>query len=747
MANKKYDFSGYATKNDIRCEDGRVIKKDAFKDCDGQKVPICWMHKHDSPESVIGHAFLENRNDGVYCYGFLNEDTDGGKQCKSILKHGDICSLSIYANNLVQNGHDVIRGVIREVSLVLAGANRGALVDNVVLAHGCEPDEGDGLVVFGGDLSNVSFNWGESLYHSSMSSDEDEDDDEDETEESDVDAIERMDKNQKKAMYKMMDIAKADALGLLDSDEDNDDEDETLDDDIFVDELDDEDDDEEENDNEDNNEEENDMSHYIFENDNADNSMQHCAMMAHSADFVQDVLADAQKYGSLKDSVLAHSQEYGIENIDYLFPDAKNLNDKPEYIKRRTEWVNEVLQSCGTSPFARIKTIFADITEDTARAKGYIKGNRKVEEVFRLLKRNVNPTTIYKKQAFDRDDIVDATDLDVIAFVKEEMRIMFDEECARGILFGDGRSYTDPDKIKEDCIIPVWKDDDLFTVKCTVPVSSTATAENRAKSIIKSLIKERKKYKGSGNPSLYISEDLLADMLLIEDGIGHYLYTVDSLKNILRVSKIVSVPIMEDMYRVDEESGDTKYLAAILVNLSDYKIGRDKLGKLNFWDDFDMDFNKMKYLMESRFSGALTIPYSALAFEIVYNLLLIVEAELGSTTVLGKSVSDCQENVYVSDSSISGTLKYINNWTAYSEIAAENTGYFVVLKFTDSENAVTKVRTIGGINDSREVTLDSDKQAVIRVMSPRQKIVVTSTLNGETIEKTLSCSGLKMPRA
>ena len=787
---KDYDFCGWATKNDILCEDGRVIKKNAFKEQDGLTVPLVYNHDHKDLDNVLGHCVLENRDEGVYCYGYLNKDSDSGKQALSLLKNGSMKSLSIYANKLKQVGHDVIHGVIREVSLVLAGANSGAMID-AVLAHGEDASDidGDAVVIYAGDENPISHSADDEAFDlegvidtmnddqkramlimmgmaaddaaetkdekvshsaedeneedSEENSDEDPDDDSDDDSDSDDnDETENEGMQHGISLFSILGDSlshaskedKDDDEDEDDDDDEDDDKDDDLDDDS---DDDDEDDDEDENQNNNSNEEEKkEMKHNIFEAEN-NNALSHSAQ-----EMCETMMADAVKFGSLRDSVMAHSVDYGIDNIDMLFPNAKNYTEKPEFIKRRTEWVNTVLSGVRKSPFSRVKTIFADITEDEARAKGYIKGNRKAEEVFTLLKRETTPTTVYKKQKIDRDDILDITDFSVVEYIKQEMRIMYDEECARAILVGDGRNPLSPDKIKEANIRPIWTDDDLFTIKRAIAVTTATTDDAKAKALIKNIIKSRKLYRGSGNPTLFIQEDLLADMLLIEDTTGRLIYdSLDKLKNVLRVNNIVEVPVFAGLNRID--NGDTKYLAAILVNLNDYRVGRDKGGELNFFDDFDIDFNQQKYLMESRFSGALVVPFSAITYEFVYNLTVDIQAKDSSATILGKSVSELQENVYVNENSIQGVLNYVTGYTGFSGVPEEQEGHYLALQFEASDGATVKIQTIGGLTDE-EKTLDSDMDAVIYVKSSKMKLRVTCTLNGDTITKTLSFSGLKL---
>ena len=562
----KYDFSGWATKNNLKCSDGRTILKDAFKENDGQKVPLVWNHQHNDPNNVLGHALLENRNDGVYAYCAFN-DTEAGQQAKQLVEHGDVASLSIYANKLKQRGNDVVHGVIREVSLVLAGANPGAFID-VVMSHG-EDSEGDGVISM---MEDISLSNGE-IDDNTISHAEENKEDKKVAENSEDMTIKKiidtMTEDQKNAMYYL--IGKA-----IEGDDENDE-----------------------------GGDEN-MKHNVFDQteDTQENTLSHDAM--------DTIISDAKRYGSLKESFLAHAQEYGIENIDYLFPEAETLNKTPEFIKRDTGWVSKVMNGVHHTPFSRIKSMFADITEDDARAKGYIKGNLKKEEVFSLLKRTTTPTTIYKKQKLDRDDVIDITDFDVVAWLKTEMRMMLDEEIARAILIGDGRLSSSDDKINEQNIRPIVSDADLYTIKTKITIAANATSDDKAKAFIRSVIKSRKNYKGSGEPTLYTTEDLVTDCLLLEDNTGRVIYdSLEKLKNVLRVKEIVTVPVMEGLK--DAEGND---VLAIVVNLADYNVGADKGGAINMFDDFDIDYNQQKYLIETRCSGALTKPYSAIAISL-----------------------------------------------------------------------------------------------------------------------------------
>ena len=560
---KDYDFSGWATKNNLKCSDGRTILKDAFKHDDGVTVPLVWNHQHNDPVNILGHALLENRDEGVYAYCKFNE-TDSGKNAKLLVEHGDVSALSIYANQLKQQGGNVIHGAIREVSLVLAGANPGAFIDSVI-AHGEESEEE--AVIFTGEdivLSHAS----ETNIENKKKEEKKINMSENENKKTVKEVFDTLTEEQKTAVYAIIGQALEEAGVEINTDEEGDKE----------------------------------MKHNVFDNDqeNKENFLSHSDTEA--------IFSDARRYGSLKDSTLAH----GITNLEYLFPEDTNLNKVPEFISRDTGWVKNVMSSVHHTPFSRIKSQFADITADDARAKGYTKGKLKKEEVFSLLKRSTTPTTVYKKQKLDRDDVIDITDFDVVSWIKGEMRMMLDEELARAFLIGDGRLTSSDDKINEQNIRPIYNDADLYTVKAEIDVGASATSEDKAKAFIKSVIKNRKEYKGTGSPTLYTTEDVVADCLLLEDSNGRFIYdTMDKLKNVLRVKDIVTVPAMEGAKGA--KGGD---LMAILVNLADYNVGADKGGAVNMFDDFDIDYNAQKYLIETRCSGALIKPYSAIAFEI-----------------------------------------------------------------------------------------------------------------------------------
>lgn len=648
MKPKKYDFSGWATRNDIKCADGRTIRRNAFADDNGKIVPLVYQHDHKDIDNVIGHAYLENRDEGVYTYGVFN-DSPSGKTAKALVENGDLRYLSIYANKLRQEGGNVIHGKIREVSLVLAGANPGAFIDSPVV-HG-EEVETEATIYSGEDLEIFD----ETVEHSDV---EDEDFEEESSESENEEEI-----SEKEETIEHSDTAKEESKMPTDTKAKTDSEtkeetktetktenkDEKTVKDVF-----DEMTDEQKNvvyymigaaleeagvnpdDNKNNKkgDEEDVAKHNVFENDEQRTGN----AIAHSA--ISETIKTARKkgYGSLKEAfddlaidngyenfadAMAHDgiegadtelPSYGIGNIDYLFPDAKSLNTPPEFIKRPDEWVSKVMSKTKHTPFSRVKSTFADITKDEARAKGYTKGNRKIEEVFTLLKRKTEPTTIYKKQKLDRDDIIDITDFDVIAWLKVEMRAMLDEEIARAILISDGRSSASDDKISEDHIRPIWTDEDLFVIQATFGLTSSDTADDRAKAFIRTIIKKRKDYRGTGNPDLYVDEDILTDILLLEDLNGRTIYDdVNKLATKLRVNEIIPVPVMEGKTRVVD--GVTRTLHGILVNLADYNIGADKGGAVSMFDDFDIDLNQQKYLIETRCSGALVKPFSAIVVE------------------------------------------------------------------------------------------------------------------------------------
>ena len=581
-----YDFSGWATRNNIECSDGRTIMKDAFKDNDGQKVPLVWNHQHDDPNEVLGHALLENRDEGVYAYCKFN-DTESGQTAKSLVLNGDVDKLSIYANKLKSNMNQVIHGCIREVSLVLAGANPGAYIDSVVVhADGAE-DEEEGTIYTDEQISvNVE--------HSEKKSEEKEEKKmndnpemkhaETETGEKTVQEVfDTLTEEQKEVVYAIIGEAVEEAKNDA-GDEDEGEE-----------------------------EGEENMKHNVFDNDNNREDV-----LAHS-EFVKSAIADAKKYGSMRESFIAHAEEAGLEwnaNNDFtpLFPDATNVNREPIMVEKDNSWVAKVMAQVKHSPFSRVKNTLGRMDETTARAKGYIKGSKKANIQMAVLNRVTTPTTVYIKNDIDRDDVIDITDFDVVAWQKKEMRKQLDKELALAMLLGDGRDVSDQYKINEQNIRPVVSDDDLYTIKYTVKEgvdyknAGTSHSENDslAKGIIRAALKARKEYKGSGRPTFYTTEDCLTDMLLIEDQNGRVIYdSIDKLATALRVNEIVTIPEMESR----------KDIYGIIVNLNDYTAGADKGGSVNMFDDFDIDYNQMKYLMETRMSGALTQPYSAIVLK------------------------------------------------------------------------------------------------------------------------------------
>lgn len=572
----KYDFCGWATRNDIQCSDGRTIRKDAFKHNDGQTVPLVWNHAHSDPLNVLGHALLENRENGVYAYCSFN-NTEAGQSAKEAVRHGDVNSLSIFANKLTQKGGDVLHGMIREVSLVLAGANPGAKIETII-EHGDGEDEtaiiynGEGLeLVHADDETPKTEKENTKMAEENTKTTETKSEDEETVE----DVFNTLTDKQKNVVYAIIGKALEDAKSENDNAQHSD---ITGDEEV--------------------------MKHNVFDGTemNDENVISHSEM--------KDIITDAKRYGSMKESVLQH----GIDDIEYLFPDAKEVNNgAPEFIKREDSWVTEVMNATHHTPFSRIKSTFANITEDEARAKGYIKGKMKKEEFFSLIKRTTEPTTVYKKQKLDRDDVVDITSFDVVAWLKTEMRGMLNEELARAFLIGDGRVSGDEDKIDELHIRPIWTDDDLFTIKS---VTRGTDAADIAAKFIDDAVRARKNYKGSGSPVFYASEDIVTECLLLKDTMGHRLYpTMTELANAIRASKIVPVPVMDGVTR--SVSGETRNLLGIMVNLTDYNVGADNGGSVNMFDDFDIDYNQMKYLIETRCSGAMIKPYAAIAFESV----------------------------------------------------------------------------------------------------------------------------------
>lgn len=597
-----YDCEGYVTRYGVKCTDGVTIRQGAFADQNGARVPVVWMHIHDDVEAVLGHADLEARDDGVYGKISFN-GTEAGVAAKELVSHGDISAFSIHANHLTKNKFTnvISHGNIKEISLVLAGANPKAYIEKLNLTHS---DDGDDF-----DDANIFTAGGITLAHADEEKKEDpevkdedpkyEDQKKEENPEGNEktvkDVLDTLNEEQQAAVAYIIGKALEEKGGSVEHNDDDDEEDNP------------------------------DMKHNVFDPKNA-------ASPTLSHDDMQKILKDAKRLGSLKQAVLEHCEtggddaealqdviqhadgDYGVTNVGYLFPDARKLTNEPIFIQRDQTWVSQVMSKVHRTPFSRIKSIFADITEDEARAKGYIKGKLKKEEVFSLLKRTTTPTTVYKKQKMDRDDQLDITDFNVVAWLKSEMRMMLNEELARAFLIGDGRLASSDDKINEQNIRPVWTDSELFTVK--YPVNAGTSDAEHAKNFIKAVVKSRKLYKGSGNPDLYTTEDMLTEMLMLEDTTGRVLYdTVEKLRTALRVNSIVTIESMVGLTRSDD-AGKTQALDALLVNLNDYNVGADKGGEINMFDDFDIDYNQYKYLMETRCSGALTRPYAAIAFEV-----------------------------------------------------------------------------------------------------------------------------------
>lgn len=632
---KKFDISGWATKADMLCSDGVIIKKGAFKDCDGVTVPLVWNHQHNSPNEVLGHALLENRDDGVYAYCTFN-DTDAGQTAKLLVQHGDVNRFSIYANKIKRRGSDVIHGVIRELSLVLAGANPGAVIDTVMM-HGEDSYE-EGYISSGEYIENV-----ENLFHSDDTATKGDKEMADNSkkqgnqseDETIKDVFDTLSDKQKQAVYAMIGQI-LEENGIDPDDDENvkhseDDPEEggksgkekTIGD-VFNSMTDEQknvvyamigqaledagvtDDEDEEDEGGNNN-----MKHNVFDNSDYMAGDADDREVLSQSEF-KEIMGEARRNGSLKDAFIQH----GITNVDYMFPDAQTVDNEPGFIKRNDDWVVKVMNKVHHTPFSRIKSVFANITADEARAKGYVKGKKKVDEVFPLLKRVTTPVTVYKKQTLDRDDVIDIVDMDVVAWLKKEMRMMLDEELARAILVGDGRNQSSSDKINEQNIRPIWTDDDVYTVKAAVPITRETTGPEKAKAFIKAAIRSRKEYKGSGNPDMFIDEDILTECLLLEDTNGRVIYdTIEKLATALRVQELIPVPVMENLKR--EKGANTHILGGIYVNLNDYNVGADKGGAVNMFDDFDIDYNQQKYLIETRCSGAMVTPYGAVAIEFV----------------------------------------------------------------------------------------------------------------------------------
>ena len=603
----KPDFQGWATKNNLRCSDGLTIRKDAFKECDGAKVPIFWDHQHNDVENVLGHGILENREEGVYVYGFLN-DTEKGRHAKSLLEHGDIEDLSIYANHLRKNGSDVVHGLIREVSLVMAGANPGAGIEYVSLGHGEDFSDCEAIIHSGEGFDDIDDEPEDDPEDPESNNDDGEGEDPDDVSHSDddkgekkmaegkektvQDVIDTMNEEQKNVLYGLVAAAEEAAKAGKKSSEGDDDD-----------------------------EGGNNMKHNAFEGNGNENEL----VLSHSDE--QAIIEKAKTEGSFRKAFkdymqteLKHDDDpatptYGVENLNLLFPDYKMMDTDPQFVKRDTDWCSVLMGAVRKVPFSRIKSLFANITEDAARARGYIKGTQKLTEVFPLLSRTTDPQTVYKLQKLDRDDILDVKDFNIVAFLWKEMRVMLDEEIARAVLVGDGRVAGSQGSISSDHIRPIWTDADFYTIKEVVTYAANASDQDKARAFIKKCVKARKNYKGSGNPKLFTTEDMLTDMLLIEDTTGRTIYTLETLKQALRVSDIQTVPVMENLSRT--VSGVSRKLEGLIFNPKDYTVGADRGGEITNFEDFDINFNQYEYLLETRCSGALTVPYSAIAVESV----------------------------------------------------------------------------------------------------------------------------------
>ena len=578
----KYDFSGYATKNNVTCSDGRTILENAFIENDGQDVPLVWQHGHTDPENVLGHAKLENRKDGVYAYCELN-NSDAGNHARELVRHGDINALSIYANRLSQKGRDVIHGNIVEVSLVLSGANPGALIDNVALEHS------DGSVE--DDLSEASIYTDAELEHASKeqasSDSSDEDDETDADDETLAEVLDSMSEKQKTAMYAVI-------SQLVDADDEGETEDEQS----------------EAEHSDDTNDKENTLAHTnVFEGTASDTESN---TLSHSQ--IEAIFADARRPGmTLASSFMAHAKDYGIKDPSVLFPDAVKVDREPQRITHQNEWVTTVLNGCKHSPFSRVKTQWSDLTLDTLRAKGYITATKKEDVVYEIATRVTTPTTVYSRSKMDRDDIIDITDFSVVDWIKRNLREALDEELARAILVGDGRQASDPHKVKTENIRPIWTDNDLFSHKVKVGYQDDPT--NQAYAFIDTARQSRKFFRGSGTPTLFTTNSVVCFLLEMKDTQKHYLYeTKEALARVLNVAQIVEVEQMEGL-QSDVAGGKKADLWGIITNLSDYTIGADKGGEVTYFENFDIDFNQHKYLYETRASGALTKFKSALVLE------------------------------------------------------------------------------------------------------------------------------------
>lgn len=560
-----YDFSAWVTKYNIPCTDGNTILHDAFKDDDGRKVPLVWNHQHDSVSNVLGYVILQHHDEGMRGYASFNSAVDA-QNAKSMVAHGDIDAVSIFANHIQKTEGGISHGSIKEVSLVLAGANPGALIDEVL----CHSDDPDSVIIHTDETIELA--------HADKDEEKNKEDDDEIDENATVEeVVATMNESQLNAMYYLIGMAVKDAEDKEKSKE--------------------------------NEEEENSMSHNVFDKDAKNLSGADEGTTISQSD-VAAIFEDANRLGSLKASCISHS----VTNISSMFPDAKSPTAEPIPVTKNEDWVGHVIKRVKYLPFARVKNLTADLTTDAARAKGYVTGAQKVEEVVALAKRETTPTTVYKLQKLNRDDLEDITDFDVVKWLKGEMRGRLDAELARAYLIGDGRTVSSADKINESNIRPIWTDADLFSVKVDMSPAASATAETKAKQFVKTVRASRKLYQGTGSPAMYIGEDILSDILCLEDTIGHLLYPdLDALAKVLRVSEIISVPVMSGVKRVDNK--DTYELCGIMVDLKDYGVGQKRMNNEDFFSDFDLDYNKMEYLIETRKAGALMYPHSAVVFQ------------------------------------------------------------------------------------------------------------------------------------
>ena len=706
-----FDFGGYASRNDLRCADGRTIRKDAFAGNDGQTVPLVWQHQRNDPANILGKAVLENRPDGLYAYCKFN-DSERAKQTKLLVEHGDIKNLSILATQLDQVGRDVIGGNVREVSVVVAGANPGAWIDNLQIQHS------DGELEDVPDIGVVYTGWNiqTNLQHAD---EEDDDDDQNESDLTPDEIYNSMTPEQQAFVHAMVASVMSGAI-----DDDEDDEAEHSDEGGEI------------------------MKYNVFEGQ--DEATTGTYTLTHFDEAT--ILDNARRCGSFQTALQEFSNaradelEHGVTDLEILFPEAKAASAEPELLTRRMEWVSKVWNGFKKSPMSRIKSVYADLTMDEARAKGYIKGHRKVEEQFSLLKRVTQPTTIYKKQKFDRDDLIDITDFNFVAWIQREMRMMLDEELSRAALLGDGREISDEDKINEQCIRPIYNEDEMYAMRFDVKLSPDMDTTEKANTIVDAAIRSRKDYRGSGNPTFFTTTDCLNDLMLAKDKIGKRLFSTQAeLQSAMRVSDIVEVPVMEGTARVDSE-GKVHTLLGIIVNLSDYTIGADRGGAVTMFDDFDIDYNKQIYLIETRLSGSLNKPYSAIILEAVEDtkpVKLTVSVPAPTEEFYSRKASQFQNNILMGSDFLCGKLYHQDGWTEFSKDVNKQEGFYVCLKAEATESAEIYVKLLGGNGDEKKV---EDGYCVFRIADPeKQKIRFTAKKEGSTVAvKTFNISNLTL---